>query len=121
VYTSATASLAALEYFVHLTAAQAPDDLVLIPVDVPEELAIQMIRPGELPREWRRYPAPEALAQIGAMWVREQRSAVLRVSSAVIPQESNYLLNPQHRDFAELRIGPAEAFSLDPRLWKGAS
>ena len=118
VYASGTASLAALEYLVHLTAAQTPDDLVLIPIDIPDDLGIQAIGPSDLPADWRRYPAPDPLAEVGAEWARTLAGAVLQVPSALVPQEPNYLLNPVHPGFARLRIGAAQAFSLDPRLWK---
>src|SRR5881296_1125012 len=65
VYTSASAALATLEYFVHLDVEDAPPDLVLIAADAPGSLAIEEIRVGRLPREWRRTPAPEALARLG--------------------------------------------------------
>src|SRR5205823_3600173 len=73
VYTSASAALATLEYFVHLDVEDAPPDLVLIAADVPGSLAIEEIRVGRLPREWRRTPAPEALARLGTQWVRRGR------------------------------------------------
>src|SRR5438034_903834 len=60
VYTSASAALATLEYFVHLDVEDAPPDLVLIAADVPGSLAIEEIRVGRLPREWRRTPARPA-------------------------------------------------------------
>ncbi len=47
------------------------------------------------------------------------RTAVLRVPSAIIPQDYNYLLNPAHPDFAQIKIGTPETFDLDTRLFKG--
>jgi RES domain-containing protein len=41
---------------------------------------------------------------------------VLAVPSAIVPRETNYLLNPAHPDFRRLRIGRPEPFSLDPRM-----
>ena len=120
VYTSATASLAALEYFVHLDAAQAPEDLVLIPVEVPDDLAVQVVAAPQLPSDWRQYPAPESLAQLGAAWASTLATALLQVPSVIVPREPNYLLNPSHPGFARLRIGSLEDFSLDPRLWKAS-
>ncbi len=72
-----------------------------------------------LPRNWASYPAPEALAELGTAWADSLRSAVLIVPSAVIPQEENVLLNPEHADFARIRIGAARPFSFDRRMWKG--
>ena len=117
-YTSATLSLAALEYFVHLDAAQAPADLVAIPADVPDGVSRTRIEIRALPRHWRRYPAPEALAELGTRWADEGRTAMLVVPSAIVPAESNYLLNPRHADFVKIRVGSPEPFSFDPRMWK---
>jgi RES domain-containing protein len=117
VYTSATASLAVLEYLVNLEPEDAPADLVLVPADLPDALAVDV--PLErLPADWRTAPAPEALARIGTEWARAGRSAVLSVPSAILPVERNYLLDPAHRDFAAIVVGRPQPFSLDPRTWK---
>jgi len=118
VYTSASAALATLEYFVHLDVEDAPPDLVLIAADAPGSLAIEEIRVGRLPREWRRTPAPEALARLGTEWVRRGRTAVLAVPSAVVPVERNYHLNPMHPDYRAIVVRRAERCMLDPRMWK---
>ena len=44
--------------------------------------------------------------------------AVLAVPSAVIPAETNYLLNPLHPDFRRIKIGTARRFETDLRLIK---
>jgi RES domain-containing protein len=54
--------------------------------------------------------------RLGDQWVRDGRSAVLELPSAIIPSESNYLLNPAHRDFQKIIIRKPVAFSFDPRL-----
>ena len=118
VYTSASASLAAVEYFVHLDPEDAPSDLILVPSDISPSLVIRELRDEELPSKWRSLPAPDALAQIGTEWARELESAVLSVPSAVVPVERNYLLNPAHPDFRKIVFGRARPFSFDPRMWK---
>lgn len=70
----------------------------------------------ELPSDWRRTPAPPALADLGTAWLRAARTAVLAVPSAVVPLETNHILNPSHPDFRRIVIGRAEPFDLDPRL-----
>lgn len=118
VYCSGTLSLAALEYFVHLEPELAPKDLVAIPAEVPAGVSWAEIDAAVLPPDWRVYPAPEALKELGSDWVRSGRTAVLSVPSAIIPHESNVILNPAHPDFSKIRVGKAEPFSFDPRMWK---
>ena len=118
VYCSATLSLAALEYFVHLEPELAPPDLVTIAADLPAGLPLETLEIEALPPDWRIYPAPEKLKDLGTGWVRSGRTAVLLVPSAVIPPEMNVLLNPAHSDFAKIRSREAQPFSFDPRMWK---
>jgi 2-polyprenyl-6-methoxyphenol hydroxylase-like FAD-dependent oxidoreductase len=35
-----------------------------------------------------------------------------------VPEEDNILLNPDHADFALIKIGRASTFSFDTRMWK---
>jgi RES domain-containing protein len=55
---------------------------------------------------------------IGDEWLRSKASSVLRVPSVIIPDESNFLLDPTHPDFAKLSIGTPKEFWFDPRLTK---
>lgn len=116
VYASETLALSALELLVHVDAALAPEDLVAISADIPESIAVTRVTPDDLPRTWRRHPAPESLARIGTDWVRAGKTAVLSVPSALVPRERNFLLNPSHPDFSKIRVGAPERFSIDPRL-----
>jgi RES domain-containing protein len=117
-YTSSTLALAALEMLVHVDEADAPESLVAVPADIPESISITRVDVSALPRDWRRTPAPESLADIGSRWIRAQDALALAVPSAIIPQELNYLLNPLHRHFKRIRVGRPEPFSFDPRLWR---
>lgn len=119
VYASATLSLAAQEYFVHLDPAEVPKDLVAVSADIPEGVRIKSLAVAGLPKKWREYPAPASLAAIGTAWARSLETAVLEVPSVVIPQEKNYLLNPAHPDFGRIARGRPVPFSFDPRMWKG--
>ena len=118
VFASATLSLAALERFVHTDPDLEPEELVAIPIDIGENIAIESIELEELPADWRSFPALPALAVIGERWFRGSRTAVLSVPSVVIPHERNFLLNPSHREFGNLSIGRSAPFNFDPRMWK---
>ncbi len=118
VFTSATLSLAALERFVHADPDLEPDDLVAIEIEVASSIPVESVAISDLPETWRAYPRPAVLPSIGERWLREARTAVLSVPSAVIPRERNYILNPAHVDFDDLIIRPPETFTFDPRMWK---
>jgi RES domain-containing protein len=77
---------------------------------------VDHIRPAELPRNWRSSPPPAPLQSIGTRWLTEQRRAVLAVPSAVLPIETNYLINPEHPDFKSIEIGEIKKLDIDPRL-----
>lgn len=116
-YLSATLSLAALELLVHLEVEAAPDDLVAVRVDIPDDVTIDRLDAGQLPKGWRSYPAPEELQELGDRWLRSAGSPVLRVPSAVVPEESNYLINPLHPESRRVRVLGTKRFTFDPRLF----
>lgn len=69
-----------------------------------------------LPDDWNTFPWPASTQQIGRRWFEEARSVVLEVPSAVLPSAKNYLLNPNHPRFKEVRQGTPEPFNVDVRL-----
>jgi RES domain-containing protein len=113
IYISSTTSLAVLEMLAHLQGALTLPRYVLIACDFDGALVEDV---AKLPEDWRRYPAPPQLQLIGDQWARSGWSTVLRVPSAIVDEESNYLLNPEHRDFSKIKISESEPFALDLRL-----
>lgn len=121
VYTSATLSLAALEYLVNVGLEEAPDDLVSISAEIPEGMSRREVVAKDLPADWRACPAPLKLAALGTAWARSLQTAVLIVPSAVIPEENNFLFNPRHPDAGRISVVRKAAFSFDLRLRKRKS
>jgi RES domain-containing protein len=115
-YAALSRALCILEMRVHLSAETAPTDHVLIPIEVDDDLVAEL-DPATLPQGWRRFPAPPSLAGFGDAWVRGQESLGLVVPSAVVPEESNLLLNPRHPRMDRVRVGPAQPVQYDPRLF----
>jgi RES domain-containing protein len=70
----------------------------------------------KLPADWRISPPPAETMEIGDRWVQERRSAVLALPSAISPDDTNFLLNPEHTDFKRIRIHPPINLDFDPRL-----
>lgn len=115
IYVAQSESLAALELLVQLQASHLLMSYSSIPADFDDAL-VEVLTPAALPLEWKEYPAPSALQQTGDRWVAEQRSVVLQVPSAIVPNETNFLINPVHPDFDQVIIGQPNPFQFDPRL-----
>jgi RES domain-containing protein len=115
VYVAEHASLAVLEILVHLETGMPFADYSLIQVEFDEAL-IERLVPRKLPINWRDSPAPAETTAIGDRWVEGSRSAVLQLPSAVVPIEKVFLLNPEHPEYAKIKVGEPQSFSFDPRL-----
>ena len=106
-----------IEYFVHIDSSDPPKDLVVVAADIPDSVSRVELTPRELPSNWRRVPAPPSLAAIGDSFAAERKSAILVLPSALVPPESNWLVNPLHPDAAEIQVHPLEPFRYDARFF----
>ena len=116
VYTGGSLSFAALECLVHFSKQTLPSDYISFTVTVPKGIKIAKITASSLPKEWWEEDPPITTQALGSEWLQRQSSVLLEVPSAIIPSEFNYLINPNHKDFAKLMIAPPVAFRFDSRL-----
>lgn len=116
VYVSSSLALAALEYLVHVDPDDVPDDLVAMSIRVPDDAGERFIAVEELPADWNRLPDHPACTAVGDAWVAEGATLLLRVPSAVVPEESNVLVNPNHPRARDLVVVSVRGFAFDPRL-----
>jgi RES domain-containing protein len=77
---------------------------------------VSTLDPARLPASWRSFPAPADLQLLGDEWIASKSSAVLKVPSAIIETETNYLLNPLHSDFSGVVQADPRPFRFDVRL-----
>lgn len=116
VYTSASISLAVLEYTFNYRRRGWVPASVLGRAFIPDELSIDVVKLADLPRNWSAPDPPSTLRDIGQRWLERGPSAILKVPSAVVVEEWNYLLNPQHADFRKLTLGKPKRYQFDRRL-----
>ncbi|MGH7658044.1 MAG: RES family NAD+ phosphorylase, partial [Gemmatimonadales bacterium] len=81
-----------------------------------DEACMGVVPASSLPGNWRNYPPSPETQAIGDLWIAEQRSLILRVPSAIIEAESNFLINPAHPEFRSVNISAPVPFELDLRL-----
>jgi RES domain-containing protein len=115
IYTSETRALAALEFLVHVRTRTA-DNLKIATISVPAGIVPLEFRREILPKGWRDHPPPVKLAEMGTDWLKSLKSLLLRVPSAVIPNEFNLIINPMHKDMKLVKIDHVEDFIYDKRL-----
>ena len=115
VYTAESRSLAVLEILVHLDSPALLDRYVFLEATFDAALVTDLDR-ARLPRNWQSDPPPPALQNLGDTWAASNTSAILRIPSVLVPEESNLLLNPRHPDFAKITISRPQPFHFDPRL-----
>lgn len=120
IYVSETLSLAAIELFVHFTRKdiKLSKSLVAIHVDIPDSLRIAEVSIKDLDSGWRESPPSNSTKGIGTEWAQNKTFPILRVPSAVIPDEYNLALNPVHAEFKKIKIGKPQPFTFDERMWK---
>ena len=116
IYMAESLSLATVEILVHLE-----DDKLLyqrfvkIPVTFDPALILPILR-NKLPADWRSLPPAASTQRIGADWINQASSAVLKVPSTVVEEEHNFILNPNHPHFSKIKIGKPRRFEFDARL-----
>jgi RES domain-containing protein len=115
-YTSASLSLAALEMLVNLNSEDLLFSYSYATVEFDKSLILPIEKFCKLPPKWNASPPPIEVQQIGDDWAASGISPVLKVPSAAIPMESNYLINIGHEQFANFKLGKPKAFTFDSRL-----
>jgi RES domain-containing protein len=115
VYVSEHQSTAALEVFANRVPFILDEEYKAFHLEWPDHLT-ETFPVAKLPADWRRSPPPSEAMKIGNRWVREQRSAILALPSALSPVDTNFLLNPEHPGFKQIRIAPPVDYDFDPRL-----
>ncbi len=114
VCTAGSLSLALLEIIVHLEIKKALQHFKAIPVSLSEKQTEHVT--VNLPTSWSALPPEFTTQVIGNLWVKRNALPVLSVPSAVVPNETNYLLNPQHSEFSSIAIGQPINLPVDPRM-----
>jgi len=115
VYLADSLALAALELLVHIDHSQALKRHWAIPVEFTEE-SFARLASEDLPARFPDLTTLTTTQRIGDAWVRAGATPLLRVPSAVVTLEFNYLFNPDHELARNVKIGEAVPFRFDERL-----
>ena len=114
-YTASSVSLAILENLAHFNLHYSPTDMKIVKITIPSD-SFRLIERSELQTEWKSLPFNKYTQKIGDSWLSKQDSLVLVVPSVVNPLEYNYLINPHHPKFKNVKIEDITPFDFDERL-----
>ena len=114
-YLASSRALSVLEVLVRLQPLFVPDNYCLVEVEIPED-SIQKVHIESLPKNWKDISAPAQLKKIGDAFLAERKYLALKLPSAIVPAEFNFLINPLHPDMEKVKILKQEPFNFDDRL-----
>ena len=117
-YAGATRSLSSLELIVHKGSVKpALRYKVMVISFADEDQLTQQVQIKDLPISWRSIAAYANLQKIGSDWYTNQASLILKIPSAVIPVEYNYMINTEHPAFlSKIKLVRTEEYFWDSRL-----
>lgn len=117
VYTAESRALATLEISVHLDLSQdLPIDRHYVEIEIPDDILILEATMDDLPEDWDAKPPSGITQSIGDDFVSQKEAAVLKVPSSIVPQESNFLINPNHPDAKRIVVKGTSPMVFDTRF-----
>lgn len=117
VYSAESRALATLEVSVHLDLSEdLPTDRYYVEIEIPDDIPVMEIKFEDLPDDWDSRPPILETQYIGDDFVKGNFAAVLKVPSCIIPQEHNYLINPNHPDASRIKVITTRPLVFDPRM-----
>ena len=114
-YTSGHISLALLEMLVNTQFKDYIIPLDLLSIQLPENIEFAEINFKKLKTDWVK--DFEYTRFIGDEFLKDKQSLLLKIPSAVIHEEHNFLVNPLHPDFKKVKIVKTRSFKTDERLF----
>jgi len=118
-YTAHARSLAVLELIVNFSSRAALDlDYSFVELDFPGDSVFDLTD-KMLPKYWNLSKSAETLHSLTESWIERDEYLAMKVPSAIIKEECNYILNPHHKNFARtVKIVAITELDLDHRLKK---
>jgi RES domain-containing protein len=115
-YASQSRALAFAEVSMHIPFGIIPKDYFLVSIQIPDKASVLKLTEEDLPVDWRSNPHSHSTQKIGDEFVAAGKYLVLRVPSAVVPGEFNYLINSAHAMMREVKVDKVEPFEFDSRF-----
>lgn len=118
IYCAQNRALAMAEVLVHLSLAALPNDFVMLTIEIPDAILIETLDLTNLNIGWNTFPCTFETPLLGDDFIKRNETCVLKVPSAVVKGDFNFLINPYHIDFYKIKITEQNDFPFDKRIFK---
>lgn len=118
IYAGSSRSLSTLELVVHKGSVIPLFHYKVMVISMADEDSMyKQVKINELPYNWRSIAAYSELQKIGSDWYNSMETLALKIPSAVIPFEFNYIINTEHLNFRDkIKLVRTEDYFWDSRL-----
>ena len=116
IYASSSRSLACLENMVQRKGRGDNLKYSTMVIYLPDTSSVLRVNLSDLPPDWNQGSDFGDCQSIGSEWFRKKKSLLLKVPSAVIPDEFNVVIHTRHPEFSEVSLIKVLPFSFDKRL-----
>ncbi len=116
-YTSQSRALCLVEIAVHVPVGNIPTDYFLVEIEIPDMVEITLVSDKTLSADWNSLPHSQFTQNIGDKFISQNEFLVMKVPSAIVQGDYNYLINPRHNSFNQIIIVSKSPFSFDERLF----
>ncbi|MBC7417782.1 MAG: RES family NAD+ phosphorylase [Pedobacter sp.] len=109
------AATRAMDVLVHVRLEQIAKEFVLAVFELPDTdvLTINMYN---LPKDWKDLAQADELKKIGSLFIKNQKYLTMRAPSAILEEEFNILLNPEHPLAKKVKLIDLRSFEFDRRF-----
>ena len=114
IYTGQSIALCVAEIAVHTPLGIVPKNYELVHIEIPDDFVFEV---KKLPSDWRTFPHSDSTQQIGDDFLKKSKFLILKVPSAAVQGEFNFVINPKHKEVSKIKILKVERFSFDDRIF----
>lgn len=117
VYASGSISLCALELLAHTGGIRPAGSYKIMHIEIGLQKTMTEISTDILPNDWQSLSSYPLTQSMGSIWYQSNKEVVMKIPSAIIPQEHNYIINTLNPMFdTDVRIVEVSDFIWDHRF-----
>jgi RES domain-containing protein len=118
-YTASSRALALLEILAHTPIQILKEKKYkVITLFVPDEAPVETIEHKKLKADWDAWDLMYYTQKMGDAFLKKNESLLLQVPSVLVPEETNYMINPLHPLMKDVKIIFSRDLKFNDRLLK---